>query len=142
MDIERLGLILWIVSGCLMAAGVLGVGLALILGKSVRAPTEAARPVGRREAPAVAVRPQDAVRPKEVVGPPISEKALAARRAAYRLGVYVLIGLAVLTALEFLVASLLEGSVVFLFVLALAKAGMILQYFMHLNRVWGEEEAH
>lgn len=135
MDIERLGLILWIVSGCLMAAGALGVVLALILEKSARAPTEAAQPAARREAQAAAARPQIAVRP-------ISEKVLAARKVAYRLGVYVLIGLAVLTALEFLVASLLEGSVVFLFVLALAKAGLILQYFMHLNRVWGEEEAH
>ena len=40
------------------------------------------------------------------------------------------------------VASLLEGSVVFLFVLALVKAGVIMQYYMHLDRVWSEEEAH
>lgn len=72
----------------------------------------------------------------------VDEKALIARRAAYRQGLYVLIGLAVLTALEFAVASILGGSTVFLFVLALAKAGMILQYFMHLDSVWSEEEAH
>jgi heme/copper-type cytochrome/quinol oxidase subunit 4 len=47
-----------------------------------------------------------------------------------------------LTALEFAVAGLLEGSAVFLFVLALVKAGVILQYYMHLDRVWSEEEAH
>jgi cytochrome c oxidase subunit 4 len=70
------------------------------------------------------------------------EKALAARGAAYRQGLSVLIGLAVLTALEFVVASILEGSTVFLFVLALAKAGLILQYYMHLDNVWSEEEAH
>jgi cytochrome c oxidase subunit 4 len=72
----------------------------------------------------------------------ISERALAERKATYRLGAYVLIGLAVLTALEVVVASVLEGSVVFLFVIALAKAGVIVQYYMHVNRVWGEEEAH
>ena len=70
------------------------------------------------------------------------EKALAARGAAYRQGLTVLIGLAVLTALEFVVASVLAGSTVFLFVLALAKAGLILQYYMHLENVWSAEEAH
>ncbi|HSR30945.1 MAG TPA: cytochrome C oxidase subunit IV family protein, partial [Anaerolineae bacterium] len=73
---------------------------------------------------------------------PVDEKTLAGRKAAYRQGLYVLIGLAVLTAVEFAVAFLLEGSVVFLFVLALAKAGVILQYYMHLGSVWSEEEAH
>ena len=72
----------------------------------------------------------------------VDEQAQAARRAAYRQGLYVLIGLAVLTALEFAVASILGGSTVFLFVLALAKAGLILQYFMHLDSVWSEEGAH
>ena len=62
------------------------------------------------------------------------------RRAAYRRGVYVLVGLAVLTAVEFGVAILLEGSAALLFILALAKAGAIIQYYMHLNKVWGEEE--
>jgi hypothetical protein len=54
----------------------------------------------------------------------------------------VLVGLAVLTGLEFLVASALGGSTVFLFILALAKAGIILQYYMHVDRLWSEEEAH
>jgi heme/copper-type cytochrome/quinol oxidase subunit 4 len=70
------------------------------------------------------------------------EKSLTARGAAYHQGLYVLIGLAVLTAIEFVVATSLEGSTVFLFVLALAKAGLILQYYMHLESVWSEEEAH
>lgn len=65
-----------------------------------------------------------------------------ARRAAYRQGLLVLVGLAVLTALEFLVASALGGSIVFLFVLALAKAGLILQYYMHVHLLWSEEETH
>ena len=64
------------------------------------------------------------------------------RSARLTLMIASLVGLAVLTALEFAVASLLEGSVVFLFVLALVKAGVILQYYMHMDRVWSEEEAH
>jgi cytochrome c oxidase subunit 4 len=136
MDTERLRLILWIVCGCLMAAGAFGVGLALFLDrKSARVPTKGAEPARGREARAPALRPRVPVRP-------ISERALAERKATYRLGAYVLIGLAVLTALEVVVASVLEGSVVFLFVIALAKAGVIVQYYMHVNRVWGEEEAH
>ena len=69
----------------------------------------------------------------------MDEKTLAARKAAYRLGFYVLVGLAVLTAVEFGIAILFEGSAALLFVLALAKAGTIIQYYMHLNNVWGEE---
>lgn len=71
-----------------------------------------------------------------------SEEALAARRADYRQGVMVLIGLAVLTVLEFVIAVILEGSVSLLFIVVLAKAGVILQYYMHANRVWSDEEAH
>jgi cytochrome c oxidase subunit 4 len=72
----------------------------------------------------------------------VDPATLASRRAAYRLGVYVLIALAVLTALEFVIAVVLNGSIGFLFVIALAKAGLILQYYMHLNKVWSGEEAH
>jgi cytochrome c oxidase subunit 4 len=111
-----------------MVAGVVAVGLALLFDKSASHSPEAARVAPRVAAPA----------PVE----PVDGKALAARKAAYRQGLYVLIGLAVLTALEFAVAGLLEGSAVFLFVLALVKAGVILQYYMHLDRVWSEEEAH
>jgi cytochrome c oxidase subunit IV len=72
----------------------------------------------------------------------MDEKVVAARRAAYRQGVYVLIALAVLTVVEFAIAVFLGGSQVLLFVVVLVKAGLIIQYFMHLGRVWGEEEAH
>ena len=70
------------------------------------------------------------------------EKVLATRRSAYRRGVIVLIALAALTALEFLIASAAGGSVVFLFLIALVKAGLIVQYYMHFHRVMGQEEAH
>jgi len=68
--------------------------------------------------------------------------AQAARRAAYRQGFLVLVGLAVLTGLEFLVAGVTNGSTVFLFIIALLKAGIILQYFMHIRSLWTEEESH
>jgi hypothetical protein len=133
MDIETLTLILWIVAGLLMAAGVLGVALALILDRPSASPLAEA-------AQESAVLPAAA---REVAAPkPADEEVLASRRAAYRLGLLVLLGLAVLTALEFWVATAAGGSPVFLFVLVLAKAGLILQYYMHLGRMWGEEEAH
>jgi cytochrome c oxidase subunit IV len=82
--------------------------------------------------------------PEEEAVPPDSqnEQTLAARKADYRQGAMVLVGLAVLTALEYVIAVILEGSVSLLFILVLAKAGLILQYYMHVNRVWSDEEAH
>jgi cytochrome c oxidase subunit 4 len=135
MDTEALRLILWIVAGSLMVAGVVAVGLALLFDKSASHSSEVAKVTPKGAA-------QAAVGVTKAPVEPVDERTLAARKAAYRQGLYVLIGLAVLTALEFAVASLLEGSVVFLFVLALVKAGVILQYYMHLDRVWSEEEAH
>jgi uncharacterized membrane protein len=52
------------------------------------------------------------------------------------------VALAVLTGLEFVVASLLPGSTALLFLVAMIKAGVIVQYYMHLNQVWSAEEAH
>lgn len=135
MDTEAVRLILWIVAGSLMVAGVVAVGVALLFDKTSTQSAEVAEPALRKAARA-------AVEVTKAPVEPVDEKTLAGRKAAYRQGLYVLIGLAVLTAVEFAVAFLLEGSVVFLFVLALAKAGVILQYYMHLGSVWSEEEAH
>lgn len=75
--------------------------------------------------------------PKKAVDP-----ALKARRAsAYRLGVVVLAGLAALTAVENL-ATLVGASTVALFIVALLKAGLILQYFMHVASLWVGEGSH
>jgi hypothetical protein len=63
------------------------------------------------------------------------------KEAAFDLGGTVLLGLAVLTAAEF--AFGVRGlSLVALFIIALIKGGMILNYFMHVVRLWGEEEGH
>lgn len=133
MDYATVGSILWVVAGLLMVASLLGIGLALLLGgKPASPPAEAAIPTGEGAAAVAATAP-----PR-----PVDEKTLASRRAAYRRGILVFVGLAVLTALEFWIASAAGGSPVFLFIIVLAKAGMILQYYMHLDQLWGEEEAH
>lgn len=59
----------------------------------------------------------------------------------YNQGVLVLIGLGFLTGLEFYLAQG-SGSTMSLSVIALLKAGVIVQYYMHIGRVSGEEEGH
>lgn len=61
------------------------------------------------------------------------------KRAAYRLGIYVFVALAVLTAAEFFISSSLDGPPVPLLLIALVKAGLIVNYFMHVYRLWREE---
>ena len=61
------------------------------------------------------------------------------KAAAFRRGVTTFVLLAVLTALEFWVSSATGGSAALLFVIGLAKAGLILQYFMHISSLWSQE---
>ena len=61
------------------------------------------------------------------------------KAAAYRLGIITLLVLAVLTAIEYWVSVGLHGSAVILFIIALLKAGIIVQNFMHIARLWREE---
>lgn len=61
------------------------------------------------------------------------------KAAAYRLGIITAVILAVLTALEYWVSVGLHGSMVFLLIIALVKAGVIVQNFMHIARLWREE---
>jgi hypothetical protein len=72
--------------------------------------------------------------------PAIGPASLARRSAAYRQGFLVLVGLAVLTILEYLVSVYLSSAVMIL-LMNLAKAGLIVQYYMHVSRLW-TEEAH
>jgi heme/copper-type cytochrome/quinol oxidase subunit 4 len=64
------------------------------------------------------------------------------RAAAYRASVTVALVLAVLTILEYFVAVEFSNSVVILFLLALFKAVAVLNYFMHVSRLWRQEEGH
>ena len=60
------------------------------------------------------------------------------KSTAYRRGVNVFVVLAVLTAVEYAVALSLHSTVL-LFIIALLKAAAIVQYFMHVYRLWREE---
>ncbi len=57
----------------------------------------------------------------------------------YRIGIVVLVALAALTGIEYIVAVTFNSTAV-LFLIALAKAALVLQYFMHVYRLWSEEE--
>jgi hypothetical protein len=59
--------------------------------------------------------------------------------AKSRLGVRVAVGLAVLTAFEYLIGVSLENPLVWLIPFVLAKGWLILRYFMHIRDVLGEE---
>lgn len=62
-----------------------------------------------------------------------------AKAAAYRLGIITVLILAALTVVELVIAITL-GSIVLLFIVALIKAVIIIQNFMHISRLWRGEE--
>ena len=61
------------------------------------------------------------------------------KAAAYRLGIITVSILAVLTILEYWISVGLTSSSTLLFIIALMKAGVIVQNFMHIARLWREE---
>jgi ABC-type transport system involved in cytochrome bd biosynthesis fused ATPase/permease subunit len=67
-------------------------------------------------------------------------KYQAQRILSYRRGLVVFLGLAILTAVELAIA-LTTGNLVPIAIIALGKAALILNYFMHVRTVW-VEEAH
>ncbi len=64
----------------------------------------------------------------------------AKRSAAYSQGIWVGLGLAVLTVIEFVISQTLSNAGVFLILIALIKAVIIIYYFMHVYRLWQAEE--
>jgi hypothetical protein len=64
------------------------------------------------------------------------------RAAAYRASATVALVLGVLTVIEYFAAVYLHGTVVVLMLLALFKAVAVLNYFMHVSRLWRQEEGH
>ena len=60
------------------------------------------------------------------------------KAAAYRLGLITLIILAVLTVAEYFV-SVYTGSLILLMIMAVIKAAIIVNNFMHITRLWREE---
>lgn len=64
------------------------------------------------------------------------------KKLAYKLGVTVLIILAVLTAIEFALASIQINWVWLFFGIAILKAWFVVRNYMHLPRLFNEEEGH
>ena len=60
------------------------------------------------------------------------------RAAAYRQGFIVFVALAVLTIVEYFASTALNSTVL-LIIIALIKAALIVQFFMHISRLWREE---
>ncbi len=61
--------------------------------------------------------------------------------ATYRRGLLVGLALAILTAVEFEISSY-DAALVLLLTIALMKTASILQYYMHIGRVWQGDEEH
>ena len=64
------------------------------------------------------------------------------RSAAYLRSTIVAVVLAVLTIVEYFVATSLGASAVLLMLLALFKAIAVIVYYMHVSRLWTQEEGH
>jgi hypothetical protein len=63
------------------------------------------------------------------------------KKAAMRRGNMVLIALALLTIVEFYIA-LVNPSTVLLLIMSLLKAAVVVWVFMHIYRLWRDEESH
>jgi len=65
------------------------------------------------------------------------------KAAAFMRGLMVFIVLVILTGVEFWLSVYaplgIRGSLVFLSIIALAKAGLIAKFFMHISSLWSEE---
>lgn len=64
----------------------------------------------------------------------ITKKGLALRRS-----VIVFLGLAILTAVEFILAKMSVPSII-LWIIALTKAGLVINFFMHISRLFQPDE--
>ena len=64
------------------------------------------------------------------------------RGTAYRRSTIVALILAVLTVLEYYAAVLYPDMWIVLVLLAIAKAALVINYFMHVSRLWSQGEEH
>lgn len=67
---------------------------------------------------------------------PPEKRASAHGADAMRIGLYVFAVLAVLTVIEYVIAVSLDMNLAILMAIAVAKAALILYYFMHVVRAW------
>ena len=97
---------------------------------------------GTNQVPAVAAPPTEPMALSLWKREQDTDRATRMRRiTAYRGGVMVLLWLALLTAVEF-VANRIGASTASLFIIAIIKAAIIAQYFMHLSSLWFDEGSH
>lgn len=59
----------------------------------------------------------------------------------YRQGIIVAAGLMILTLIEYY-AALYTNSAILLFLLAIFKGALVLNYFMHISTLWSSKEEH
>ncbi len=71
----------------------------------------------------------------------MSDKATD-KKPIFRQGIIVAVALAALTGLEFVVATQMDNAVLLLVLMAVVKGALVAWYFMHINSLWTEEEAH
>jgi caa(3)-type oxidase subunit IV len=57
-------------------------------------------------------------------------------KSGSRIGWWIFVGLAVVTAIEYVIAVALNINLFFLAQIAVLKAGLIVVYFMHVPRAW------
>lgn len=62
------------------------------------------------------------------------------KKAEYRRNFYVFIAVGALTLVEFFFAINLENPAVPVLIIAMIKSGLIVQFFMHIYRLWRVEE--
>lgn len=62
------------------------------------------------------------------------------KSALFKRGALVFAGLAALTVVEYFASKAPGSAMALLFVLALAKAGLILEFFMHLGKIFQGDE--
>ncbi len=62
------------------------------------------------------------------------------KRAVYRQTLVIFIGLLILTLLESAASAQLQNALVVLMIIALIKAALIVNYFMHIYRLWRQED--
>lgn len=61
------------------------------------------------------------------------------KKAAYRQGVMVGLGLLVLTLVEFFISQAEITSLSIFLIISLIKSAIVVQFFMHIYRLWREE---
>ncbi len=60
------------------------------------------------------------------------------KRRAYRQVLWVFLALAILTGIEYVISQVFPSAAL-LFLVAFVKAALIVNYFMHIYRLWREE---